>query len=77
MKTQNISFRFLSILFLLFFIGKNLQAQVDKTTPTDGMNNQKMDAIFKSEVDEIDGTLGNWQMLYGESVLLVLTDEKK
>lgn len=77
MKTQNISFRFLSILFLLFFIGKNLQAQVDKTTPTDGMNNQKMDTIFKSEVDEIDGTLGNWQMLYGESVLLVLTDEKK
>ena len=75
MKTTPFSSRFYPILFLLFFMG-NVSAQVDSAPNKDGMNNKKMEAIFKSEVEEIEGQLGNWQMLYGGSVLYVLTDEK-
>lgn len=63
----------------IFFIG-NIYAQVDQkqssNTSSEGMNNKKMEAIFKSEVDELEGELGNWQMMYGGSLVLVLTDEK-
>jgi len=54
----------------------NVSAQVDSIPSTDGMNNKKMEAIFKSEAEELEGQLGNWQMLYGGSALYVLTDEK-
>ncbi len=75
MKSILFSFQSFPLLLLLFFIG-NLSAQIDSIPSTDGMNNKKMEAIFKSEVEEIDGQLGNWQMLYGGSILYVLTDEK-
>jgi len=69
----------LSFLLIIFLMG-NVNAQVDKKitdeTTTDGMNNKKMAAIFKSEVDEMEGELGNWQMMYGGELILVLTDEK-
>jgi len=59
------------ILFSFLFLTLNLSAQ----SISDGMNNKKMEAIMKAEVQEFEGELGSWQMLYGERLLLVLTDE--
>ena len=73
MKTYSPSFRTVLLLFLVFFIGKNIQAQVDQAP--DGMNNKKMAAIFKAEAENLDGELGSWKMMYGGSLLFVLTDE--
>ncbi|MFK8004754.1 MAG: hypothetical protein AB8H03_00220 [Saprospiraceae bacterium] len=66
--------------FIFILLMGNIHAQVDKkqseNSSSDGMNNKKMEAIFKSEADELEGELGNWQMNYGGSLVLVLTDEK-
>ncbi|MFK7771871.1 MAG: hypothetical protein AB8F94_07015 [Saprospiraceae bacterium] len=71
--------RILSLFIFTFLMG-NAYAQVEdkqsENTSPDGMNNKKMEAIFKSEVEELEGELGNWQMNYGGSLILVLTDEK-
>lgn len=40
-----------------------------------GMDNKKMEKIFKKEVTELEGQLGNWQLLYQERLLFILTDE--
>lgn len=40
-----------------------------------GMTNKKMDKIFKEEASKVEGTMGNWQMIYEERLLFVLTDE--
>ena len=62
-------------LFLFsFFCFQNVNAQVD-TLSTDGMNNKKMDAIFKAVSTEMEGVLGSWQMIYRGGLVLVLTDE--
>ena len=62
-------------LFLFsFFCFQNVNAQVD-TLSTDGMNNKKMDAIFKAVSSEMEGVLGSWQMVYRGGLVLVLTDE--
>lgn len=67
------------LISFVFWVG-NIYAQVDQKTPernsSEGMNNKKMEAIFKAEAEEIEGELGNWQMLYGGSLVFVLTDEK-
>lgn len=60
-------------IFSLFLMG--LSFTLSAQSISDGMNNKKMEAIMKSEVPEIEGALGNWQMVYGERLLLVLTDE--
>lgn len=39
------------------------------------MTNQKMDEIFKKEATQVEGNLGGWQMLYGEQLIVVITDE--
>ena len=69
----------LSLIIFTFLI-VNANAQVDKKqlkdASTNGMNNKKMEAIFKSEAKELEGDLGNWQMNYRGSLVLVLTDEK-
>ncbi len=75
MKIKRFRFTSFTFLFLIIFLG-NISAQVDKESETIGMNNKKMEAVFKSEVEELQGELGNWQLLYGEMVLFVLTDEK-
>ena len=73
MKTITIISRFLlPVIFILFF--QNINAQID-TLSSDGMNNKKMDAIFKAVSTEMEGALGNWQMIYRGGILLVLTDE--
>jgi len=74
MKTITSSIRILlPALFFIFFF-QNINAQVD-TLSSDGMSNKKMDAIFKAVSTEMEGVLGSWQMLYRESLVLVLTDE--
>ena len=73
MKTITIVSRlFLPVIFIFFF--HNINAQID-TLSSNGMNNKKMDAIFKAVATEMEGQLGNWQMIYREGLLLVLTDE--
>ena len=57
MKTIAINFRFLlPFFFMLAF--QNLNAQVD-TLSTDGMNNKKMDGIFKAVSSEMEGVPGS------------------
>ena len=34
-----------------------------------------MDKIFKKEATEVEGNLGGWQMLYGDRIIVVITDE--
>jgi len=64
---------FLSILFSISF---QLFAQTDLVISADGMNNVRMDSLLKITVNEIEGTLGSWQMNYGERVVLIITDER-
>ncbi len=77
---KKIPFLHIILLAICILLTGNINAQVDKKQPEnvspDGMNNKKMEAIFKSETDELEGQLGNWQMMYGGSLILVLTDEK-
>jgi len=76
MKTSTITFRILTLVFFIFFMGKNVHSQVAKDSLSHEMSNKKMDAIFKSETELVEGELGNWQMLYGGIPVFVLTDEK-
>ena len=57
---------FFSSLFLVFASATFAQAE---------MNNKKMDDIFKKEAQQVEGLPGAWQLLYGDRILLVLTDE--
>lgn len=40
-----------------------------------GMNNLKMHEIIESEAKIIEGAPGAWQILYGERLVLIITDE--
>ncbi len=58
-----------SAIFLLVFLLGNcllLQAQ--------DMNLEKMDEIFRAEVDEVEGENGVWTLLYGDLPVFVITD---
>ncbi len=59
----------LCVLFL-FFPKLNLFAQENI-----GMTNEIMGRILKSEATNIEGQLGNWQVLYRELPIFILTDE--
>ncbi|MEM6321414.1 MAG: hypothetical protein AAF960_27400 [Bacteroidota bacterium] len=39
------------------------------------MTNAKMEKILHQIGDNVEGVLGNWQVIYGEQILFVLTDE--
>ena len=39
------------------------------------MTNEKMHKIIKEEASEMNGTLGNWQLIYGERLIFIITDE--
>ena len=39
------------------------------------MDNKKMEKIFKNKSERVDGERGNWQLIYRERILLVLTDQ--
>jgi len=57
----------LSILIGFFAVG-SLSAQ-------DKMSNKKLEKTLKKFTDEIEGESGNWQVLYKDFPLFVLTDE--
>ena len=58
----------LSIFCCLFFcVGAAAQ---------DKMSNKKMEKSLKKFTQEIEGEMGNWQVLYEDFPLFVLTDEK-
>lgn len=40
-----------------------------------GMDNKKMDKIFKKQSEKVEGRLGNWQLMIQERLLFVITDE--
>ncbi len=59
----------LLLLFPLFLISQspdNLSHQMD---------NIKIDEILKNIGESVEGVPGNWQLVYGEQVLFILTDE--
>jgi len=56
-----------STLFILFlFTTLTSQAQ---------MNNETMGKIIEKEAAEVEGQLGSWQLIYGQRLLYVITDE--
>lgn len=55
---------------LLLFV---TQSSFGQDTP--GMTNAIMDKIIKSEATNIEGQLGNWQVLFRELPIFILTDE--
>jgi len=57
----------IAILVFFAFVSLNLQAQ---------MNNETMGKIITKEAPKVDGRLGNWQVLYGERIIYIVTDEK-
>ena len=58
----------LCLLWITLYFLVNLIAQND-------MNNEKLGIILEKISDKIEGKSGNWQIVYGEQVLFVLTDE--
>ena len=39
------------------------------------MNNVKMDSILHQIGEKVEGKLGNWQLIYGDRVLFIITDQ--
>ena len=35
-----------------------------------------MDGIINKEAQKVEGQLGNWQLMYGNRPVLIITDEK-
>ncbi len=58
---------FLIILSFLFF-SNSINGQAE-------MNNTKMGDILEKISDKVEGVEGNWQIIYGEQILFILTDE--
>ncbi len=56
------------LLFLFLNLAVGLFAQAE-------MNNLKMGVILEKIGDKVEGVAGNWQVVYGEQVLFIITDE--
>jgi Domain of unknown function (DUF1821). len=68
--------KYLSIITVLVLSSLfTLQAQEKEKAAHPGMNNAIMEKILKSKVSQMEGVLGNWQVLYQERLLFILTDE--
>lgn len=61
--------------FLLFFISFFCIKSYSQTTAEGGMTVEKMDSIFRSVAEEIDGKGGTWQLFYGNRIVFILSDE--
>lgn len=55
---------FLSLIFTI--LSFTIQAQ---------MNNETMGKIIEKEASEVEGGLGSWQLIYGQRLLYIITDE--
>lgn len=61
-------------IFIAFFLFQSLPLQAQEAQL--GMTNSIMEKILKSEVSSLEGVPGNWQAIYREQFLFILTDEK-
>ena len=52
--------------FLILLISLSVSAQ---------MNNETMGKILEKEAIEVEGRLGSWQLVYGQRLLFIITDE--
>ncbi len=64
----------LSLLLAIFIFSASLYSQ-ETATPQVGMTNQIMERILKEKVEHLEGVPGNWQMIYQERLVFILTDE--
>lgn len=68
--------KYLSIITLFVLSSLSaIHAQAPEKSAHPGMNNAIMEKILKAEVSEMEGVPGNWQVIYQERLLFVLTDE--
>ena len=56
------------LLLVICFFSTSIIAQTN-------MDNAKMGVLLEKISDKLEGKAGNWQVIYGEQVLFVLTDE--
>ncbi|MEL6559038.1 MAG: hypothetical protein AAFQ94_12695 [Bacteroidota bacterium] len=68
-NTKYMKFTILSTVLFLTMTTSFAQSAFDK------MTNEKMSKVLLREATEVEGKLGNWQVLYQETLLLVITDE--
>ena len=64
----------------LWLFATSMYAQEKPTGPVSQsllpMSNAKMEAILKAESEMVEGNEGYWRVLYGQRILVVVTDEK-
>ncbi len=70
---KKLLFNFLCLVFLVTSFGIPIS---DAQSQSDGMTNNRMEKIIKKVATEMDGQLGNWQLVYRERLVLIITDEK-
>ena len=70
---KNLNYTFLATAFLIFFLSTSSDCIAQSNN--EGLNNKKIEEIIKKEATEVEGPLGNWQFLYGERLVLIITDE--
>ncbi len=67
--------RYISCFLLLSIsIAGTAQTGINKSVELK-MNNIRMDSLLRSNVDDLEGELGSWQMNFGERLVLIITDE--
>jgi hypothetical protein len=69
---KKLYFNFLPTIILTVFLFSSVSIQAQ----SDGMSNKRMEQIIKKEASEVKGQPGNWQMIYGQRLVLIITDEK-
>ena len=65
---MRLPFYLVFVMFTVLYSFDNVQAQ-------DKMNNKKIEKSLKKVTQEVDGESGNWQVLYKDFPLFILTDE--
>jgi len=65
---------FLLLILTILTINSPLFSQ-EPPAKQQGMSNQIMERILKGKVELLEGSLGNWQMIYQERLVFILTDE--
>ncbi len=64
-----------SLLLATFTFCASVYSQETPPPPQVGMTNQIMGRILKEKVEHMEGVPGNWQMLYQDRLVFILTDE--
>jgi len=61
--------------FLFFFSINTSTIHAQDNSTRVGMNNEIMEKLLKETVEFMEGEAGNWQMIYRERLVFILTDE--